>query len=73
MLFLYPQISTNIEQYLLPTLSPSPADVEALRLYLMLPESHLFDEIKHHSSIICPFARNLLSLNTNALKVFGTV
>uniref|UniRef100_A0A0B7B2U7 HECT domain-containing protein n=1 Tax=Arion vulgaris TaxID=1028688 RepID=A0A0B7B2U7_9EUPU len=63
-------ISTDIEQHLIPMLPVSPPDVEALRLYLMLPECHLFDQPKLYNSIICPFAKNLLSLDKVALKVF---
>uniref|UniRef100_A0A0B7B3C0 HECT domain-containing protein n=2 Tax=Arion vulgaris TaxID=1028688 RepID=A0A0B7B3C0_9EUPU len=65
-------IITNIEQHLIPLLPASPADVEALRLYLILPECHLFDVPKLYSSIICPFAKNILSLDRVALKVLDS-
>ncbi|BFZ17846.1 hypothetical protein BsWGS_20885 [Bradybaena similaris] len=63
-------ISTDLEQHLIPMLPVSPPDVEALRLYLMLPECHLFDQPKLYNSIICPFAKNFLSLDKVAQKVF---
>ncbi|CAL1530118.1 unnamed protein product [Lymnaea stagnalis] len=66
------KISTSIEQNLIPSLPQSPPDVEALRLYLMLPECLLFDQPKLYSSIICPFAKSFLSLNKVALAVFDT-
>lgn len=66
------QISTSIEQTLIPLLPTSPPDVEALRLYLMLPECHLFEEPKLYSSIICPLAESLLALDKVAQNVFDT-
>ncbi|CAG5132688.1 unnamed protein product, partial [Candidula unifasciata] len=65
-------ICTNIEQHLIPMLPASPPDVEALRLYLILPECHLFDEPKLYSAVICPLAKSLLSLTPVALKVFDS-
>ncbi|XP_059174881.1 probable E3 ubiquitin-protein ligase HERC4, partial [Physella acuta] len=64
------QMSKTIEQHLIPSLAQAPPDVEALRLYLMLPECHLFDEPKLYSSIICPFAKSFLALNKVPLSVF---
>ncbi|KAH9513169.1 putative E3 ubiquitin-protein ligase herc4 [Bulinus truncatus] len=66
------KVTIAIENTLYPSLPQSPPDVEALRLYLMLPECHLFDEPKLYSSIICPFAKSLLSLNKVALNVFNS-
>uniref|UniRef100_A0A2C9JH74 HECT domain-containing protein n=1 Tax=Biomphalaria glabrata TaxID=6526 RepID=A0A2C9JH74_BIOGL len=57
------KISTAIAQNLCPSLLKSPPDVEALRIYLILPECHLFDQPQLYSSIICPFAKSLLSLS----------
>ncbi|XP_005105124.1 probable E3 ubiquitin-protein ligase HERC4 isoform X1 [Aplysia californica] len=62
-------ICTSIEQDLIPMLPKSPPDVEALRLYIMLPECHLFDQPKLYSSIICPFANAFLSMDPVAQKV----
>lgn len=66
-------MSKTIEQHLIPSLAQAPPDVEALRLYLMLPECHLFDEPKLYSSIICPFAKSFLALNKVPLSVFGKI
>lgn len=65
------QISSTIEQILLPRLPSSPPDVEAMRVYLMLPEFHLMDNPKYLSSLMSPFASSLLSLDEVALKTFG--
>uniref|UniRef100_A0A2C9JYX2 HECT-type E3 ubiquitin transferase n=1 Tax=Biomphalaria glabrata TaxID=6526 RepID=A0A2C9JYX2_BIOGL len=40
-----------------------PLDEEALRVYLILPECHFFDQTELYSSIICPFAQSFLSLS----------
>ncbi|KAI8797509.1 E3 ubiquitin-protein ligase HERC4 isoform X1 [Biomphalaria glabrata] len=66
------KISLAIEQSLYPSLPQSPPDVEALRIYLILHEFHLFDQPKLYSSIICPFAKSLLSLSKVALNVFNS-
>ncbi|GFS24487.1 RCC1 and BTB domain-containing protein 2 [Elysia marginata] len=63
-------ISTCIEQTLIPLLPTAPPDVESLRLYLMLPECHLFEESKLYSSIICPLAESLLALDKIDQNVF---
>ncbi|XP_041363097.1 probable E3 ubiquitin-protein ligase HERC4 [Gigantopelta aegis] len=63
------RIASSIEQDLLPGLPSSPPDVEALRLFLILPECHLFDQPKYYSSIICPFGRCILNLSEVASKV----
>ncbi|KAK7003641.1 E3 ubiquitin-protein ligase HERC4 [Biomphalaria glabrata] len=61
------KLSMSIEKRLYPSLAPSPPDVEALRVYLILPECHLFNQPALYSSIICPFAKSLLSLSKVAL------
>ncbi|XP_046382187.1 probable E3 ubiquitin-protein ligase HERC4 isoform X2 [Haliotis rufescens] len=63
------RITNSIEQDLLPSLPASPPDVEALRVFLILPECHLFDQPKYYSSLICPFGKNILNLDRVASKV----
>lgn len=55
---------------LLPNLSNKPPDVEAIRLYLLLPLCHLFEDPKQYlKSLIVPFGTSLLQLNHTALKI----
>ncbi|CAH0559582.1 unnamed protein product [Brassicogethes aeneus] len=57
---------------LLNQLSPSPPDVESLRLYLTLPLYHEFNNPKNHSILQKPFANALLKLKPPATRVVGT-
>lgn len=45
-----------------------PCDIEAMRLYLILPECHLFDQPKHCASLLTPFGRSILNLDKAAAK-----
>ncbi|XP_044727132.1 probable E3 ubiquitin-protein ligase HERC4 isoform X2 [Chrysoperla carnea] len=56
---------------LLDTLVPSPPDVEALRVYLILPLYHEFINPKHHNVLHRRFAQSLLSLTPQAKRVVG--
>jgi hypothetical protein len=55
----------------IPSLPQSPPDVEALRLYLILPEFHMFEEPKHYSTLIGPLANSILKLDKPGSKVLG--
>lgn len=55
-------ICGRIEHRLIPELPSSPPDVEALRIYLILPELHYFDLPKNYASLICPFGDAILKL-----------
>lgn len=66
-----PQIAASLEKNLIPRLSSSPPDIEALRLYLTLPECPLFSDRNNYVTIVIPFAKSLLSLKDAALKVLG--
>lgn len=63
------KITNCLECYLLPSLPQSPPDVEALRLYLILPEYHMFEEPKKFSTLIGPFANSILNLDKPGSKV----
>ncbi|KAL5017995.1 hypothetical protein ScPMuIL_003717 [Solemya velum] len=63
------KICQSIEESLLQVLPASPPDVEAMRLYLILPYFHLFDQPKYYSSLIGPFGRSILNLDKQASKV----
>ncbi|KAJ8935929.1 hypothetical protein NQ318_008705 [Aromia moschata] len=53
-------------------LSPSPPDVETLRIYLMLPLYHEFNNPKQHLKLQKPFAKAVLNLKQPANKVVGS-
>uniref|UniRef100_A0A3Q3E855 HECT and RLD domain containing E3 ubiquitin protein ligase 4 n=1 Tax=Labrus bergylta TaxID=56723 RepID=A0A3Q3E855_9LABR len=66
------QIAASLEKNLIPRLSTSPPDIEALRLFLTLPECPLFSDRKNYVTITIPFAKSLLCLKDAPLKVLGT-
>uniref|UniRef100_A0A3Q3MJ34 HECT and RLD domain containing E3 ubiquitin protein ligase 4 n=1 Tax=Mastacembelus armatus TaxID=205130 RepID=A0A3Q3MJ34_9TELE len=65
------QIAASLEKNLIPRLSSSPPDIEALRLYLTLPECPLFIERNNFVTISIPFAKSVVSLKEAPLKVLG--
>ncbi|CAH1793710.1 unnamed protein product, partial [Owenia fusiformis] len=54
---------------LIRSLPKSPPDVETLRLHIILPECHLFDEQKYVPTIIVPFAYNILNMDKTPNRV----
>uniref|UniRef100_A0A8C7CA82 HECT and RLD domain containing E3 ubiquitin protein ligase 4 n=1 Tax=Oncorhynchus kisutch TaxID=8019 RepID=A0A8C7CA82_ONCKI len=60
-----------LEKNLIPRLSSSPPDIEALRLYLTLPECPLFSDPNTYVTLAIPFAKALISLKEAPLKVLG--
>uniref|UniRef100_A0A671RAF3 Probable E3 ubiquitin-protein ligase HERC4 n=1 Tax=Sinocyclocheilus anshuiensis TaxID=1608454 RepID=A0A671RAF3_9TELE len=71
----HPQISQIvshfIEKHLLPRLSSSPPDIEALRLYLTLPECPLLSNPNNYTTLTIPFAKAVVSLKDAPIKVLG--
>lgn len=67
------QIAASLEKNLIPRLSSSPPDIEALRLYLILPECPLFNDRNNFVTIAIPFAKSVISLKEAPLKVLGEV
>ncbi|KAJ3610820.1 hypothetical protein NHX12_022911 [Muraenolepis orangiensis] len=65
------QIAASLEKNLIPRLGGSPPDIEALRLYLTLPECPLFREPNTYVTLAIPFAKSLISLKDAPLKVLG--
>lgn len=65
------QITNCLDTVLIPSLPESPPDVEALRVYLILPEFHMFEEPKHYSTLLGPFANSILNLDKPGSKVLG--
>lgn len=65
------QILNSIGSSLYPSLPSSPPDVEALRVYLMLPHLPMFEQPKYFSSLIEPFGQSILNLDKHASRVLG--
>ncbi|XP_032598724.1 probable E3 ubiquitin-protein ligase HERC4 isoform X1 [Drosophila grimshawi] len=59
----------NLTKELLGSLVPSPADVESMRLYLLLPLYHEFVNSKHYKTLHVPFANATFKLTQNPRKV----
>lgn len=64
-------IAASLEKNLIPRLPSSPPDIEALRLYLTLPECALFRDRSNFVTITIPFAKSVLTLKGPPLKVLG--
>uniref|UniRef100_W5K813 HECT and RLD domain containing E3 ubiquitin protein ligase 4 n=2 Tax=Astyanax mexicanus TaxID=7994 RepID=W5K813_ASTMX len=65
------QVAASLEKNLIPNLSSSPPDIEALRLYLTLPQCPLFSNPNTYITLAIPFAKAVTSLKPAALKVLG--
>lgn len=63
------QILNSFESCLIPQLSSSPPDVEAMRIYLILPEFPLLQDSKYYITLTIPLAMAILRLETNPSKV----
>lgn len=64
-------IAASLEKNLIPRLPSSPPDIEALRLYLTLPECPLFRDRSNFVTITIPFAKSVISLKDPPIKVLG--
>ncbi|MEQ2192013.1 putative E3 ubiquitin-protein ligase herc4 [Xenoophorus captivus] len=65
------QVAASLEKALIPRLTNSPPDIEALRLYLTLPECPLFSDRSNYITITILFAKCVISLKEAPLKVLG--
>ncbi|XP_075716794.1 putative E3 ubiquitin-protein ligase HERC3 isoform X4 [Rhinoderma darwinii] len=63
------QILKSFESFLIPQLPSSPPDVEAMRIYLILPEFPLLQDSKYYITLTLPLAMAILRLDTNPSKV----
>ncbi|XP_068143352.1 probable E3 ubiquitin-protein ligase HERC4 [Drosophila tropicalis] len=59
----------NVTKELIGSLVASPADVESMRVYLLLPLYHEYVNSKHYKSLHVPFAKAIFSLTENPHKV----
>ncbi|XP_069341457.1 probable E3 ubiquitin-protein ligase HERC3 isoform X4 [Eulemur rufifrons] len=67
------QILNSFESCLIPQLSSSPPDVEAMRIYLILPEFPLLQDSKYYITLTIPLAMAILRLDTNPSKVLAAL
>lgn len=65
------QIWDKITNELLSSLAPSPADVETLRVYLLLPFYHEFVNSKNYEVLHTPFSKAVCGLNEIPRKIVG--
>lgn len=63
------KILQSLGSALYPSLPKSPPDVEALRVYLILPHLHMFELPKYYSSLIDPLGQCILNLDKPASRV----
>ncbi|XP_055468580.1 probable E3 ubiquitin-protein ligase HERC3 isoform X3 [Psammomys obesus] len=63
------QILNSFESCLIPQLSSSPPDVEAMRIYLILPEFPLLQDSRYYITMTIPLAMAILRLDANPSKV----
>uniref|UniRef100_J3S1J2 Putative E3 ubiquitin-protein ligase HERC4-like n=1 Tax=Crotalus adamanteus TaxID=8729 RepID=J3S1J2_CROAD len=63
------QVAASLEKNLIPKLTSSLPDVEALRLFLTLPECPLMNESNNYMTLAIPFATAIVNLEKAPLKV----
>ncbi|XP_068272668.1 probable E3 ubiquitin-protein ligase HERC4 [Nyctibius grandis] len=63
------QVAASLEKNLIPKLTSSLPDVEALRLYLTLPECPLMSDVNNFTTLAIPFGTAVLNLDKAPLKV----
>lgn len=69
--FSSPQIWEGITTQIIRSLTTSPADVEVLRVYLLLPIYHEFINSKNFEKLHTPFSRAVLSLTKIPQNILG--
>ena len=65
------QIFTALENHLIPSLTRSPPNVEAMRLYILLPELKILDQPDGYRKILIAFGDAILHLVPFAQNVLG--
>lgn len=58
---------------MIPQLPPSPPDVEAMRIYLILSEYPALQDSKNYIRLTIPLAMAILRLDANPSKVLGII
>lgn len=62
-----------MEKNLIPKLTSSFPDIEALRLFLTLPECPLMSDANNYVTLAIPFATAIVNLEKAPLKVLGKI
>lgn len=73
-LFYFPfifQLFDAVKKGVLHSLQHPPPDIEALRVYLLLPECSVYRREEHYDAIIIPFSEVILRLSAEAGKVLS--
>lgn len=63
------KVGSYLGTNMLPSLPANPPDIEALRLYILLPEFKIFRDPTYHDSLLFPFVEKLLNLAENPAKI----
>ncbi|XP_044155075.1 probable E3 ubiquitin-protein ligase HERC4 isoform X2 [Bufo gargarizans] len=63
------QVAASLEKSLIPKLQSSPPDIEALRLYLTLPECPLMTDPNNYLSLAIPFGTAIINLEKTPSRV----
>ncbi|XP_051779370.1 probable E3 ubiquitin-protein ligase HERC4 isoform X1 [Erpetoichthys calabaricus] len=63
------QVAASLEKNLIPHLNSSPPDIEALRLYITLPECPLLSDPNNFITLAIPFGLAIVTLKDTARKV----
>ena len=69
--FLSFQMFDAITRGVIHSLLQSPPDIEALRVYLLLPECSVYKREEHYDAIVIPFSEAILRLSAEAGKVLS--
>lgn len=65
------QLFDAVKKGVLHSLQHPPPDIEALRVYLLLPECSVYKREEHYDAIIIPFSEVILRLSAEAGKVLS--
>ena len=60
-----------IKRGVIHSLQQPPPDIEALRVYLLLPEFSVYQKEEHYDDIVIPFSEAILKLSADAGKVLS--
>ena len=60
-----------IKQGVVHSLQQPPPDIEALRVYLLLPEFSIYQKEEQYDAIVIPFGEAILRLSVDAGKVLS--
>ncbi|XP_067858724.1 probable E3 ubiquitin-protein ligase HERC4 isoform X1 [Heptranchias perlo] len=63
------QVAASMEKNLIPRLSNSPPDIEALRIYVTLPECPPMNDVNNYVTLAIPFGMAIVRLEKMPLKV----